>query len=422
VDAVMASFVDQPGVPLVSASLTCTGSTGAVSLAQERYIADSGASAGPQAWRIPVCVRTSSGATACDVLAQRTATLPLGSCAAWVMPNAGARGYYRTSYSPESVRDLAAGVEKLSPAERVAVLSDEWALVRAGRHGVGSYLDLASGFAGERSAPVMATLTRTLDTIGEELTSPATAPAYRAWVAALLRPVAREVGWKSSDDEGEDRAALRASVVATLGGTGRDPEVLTTAADLVRQELDRPGSIEPALLNVVVSLAAIRGDASLYERYLARSQKARDPEDRYRYLYALAAFPVPPLVRRTMDYALGPEVRTQDTKSLISRMLVNPDSGTLAWQLLQKRWGDLRKKTGDSGNDALIVGALQAFCDTTVASQARRFFGAHRVPDAARTLQQSIERITSCARLAAVQRPKLAEWLKRSQPRSFPIS
>ncbi len=34
VDAVMASFVDQPGVPLVSASLTCTGSTGAVSLAQ----------------------------------------------------------------------------------------------------------------------------------------------------------------------------------------------------------------------------------------------------------------------------------------------------------------------------------------------------------------------------------------------------
>lgn len=411
VDRVMASFVDQPGVPLVSSDLACDGTTGGVLLSQERYLADPVALPAPQVWRIPVCIRTPSGKTTCEVLAQRARTLPLARCAAWVIPNAGARGYYRTSYSPEMVPKLAAIVQSLPPVEQVALLSDEWALVRAARHDIGLYLHLASGLARERDATVMQTITRTLDTIGEEFTTGDTVAAYRAWVSSFLGPIAREVGWKSAPDEPEDRAALRAAVVGTLGRTARDTEVLAAARDLVKQELARPGSVQPALLNVVVTLAAIQGDARLYDDYVARSREATSPEARYRYLHALAAFPDPALVRRTMDYALGPEVRTQDTRVLISRMLTNPDSGKLAWQLLQSRWDDLQKKTGGSGNNTLIVSALQAFCDPEVAAEAKTFFAARPVPDAERTLQQAIERITSCARLAAAQRPKLAQWL-----------
>ena len=44
------------------------------------------------------------------------------------------------------LRRLAEEVDALAPGRADGLLSDEWALVRAGRHDVGSFLDLAAGF------------------------------------------------------------------------------------------------------------------------------------------------------------------------------------------------------------------------------------------------------------------------------------
>jgi aminopeptidase N len=334
------------------------------------------------------------------------------------MPNAGGLGYYRTNFDAAMVPRLAAAAESLSATERVALLSDEWALVRGRRHDVGSFLTLAAGLASDRTPAVIATLSNTLQNIGEELTTPATSASFAAWIAALFRPILKEVGWAGGRAD-EDRVLLRAAAIDVLGRTARDPDVLATSRDLVRQELSRPGSVDPTLLNIIVNVAAIQGSRSLYDEYVARSQAATDPEERYRYLYGLAAFSDPALVRQTMEYALGPEVRTQDTKILISRMLTNADTRALAWRLLQARWPDVQKKTGQFVGNTVIVGALQAFCDARTAAEMKQFFAAHPVPDAERTLQQSIERVTSCAQLAAAERPKLADWLKANpQPSS----
>ena len=78
----------------------------------------------------------------------------------------------------------------------------------------------------------------------------------------------------------------------------------------------------PAAFASIDRIAA-NGDAALYEKYLARSASAVDPADRYRFLFGLTSFTDPALVRRTMAYALGPEVRSQDTKLVIARLLGN---------------------------------------------------------------------------------------------------
>ena len=104
-------------------------------------------------------------------------------------------------------------------------------------------------------------------------------------------------------------------------------------------------SPEPTLLNAAVTVAAHGVDAALYEKYLARSRSASDPEEHYRYMYALASFSNPALVRRTMEYVLGPEVRNQDAKLLIARLIGNGDARALAWQLLREHWNDVQKKT-----------------------------------------------------------------------------
>jgi aminopeptidase N len=329
------------------------------------------------------------------------------------MANAGARGYYRVVNPPEMVRRIAGGVESLTPAERIALVSDEWALVRADRHDLGTFFDLAGGFKGERTPPVMDTLLDALESIDQELTTESSRPKYRAWVSALLRPALQEVGWTAGPGENEEKKALRARLVEGLGNTARDPDVIAKAREVVLSELANPGSADPTLLNAAVTVGARGGDVALYEKYLARSRSASDPEEHYRYMYALASFGDPSLVRRTMEYILGPEVRNQDAKLFISRLIGNDDARALAWQLLQARWNDVQKKTGEFVGNTVIVAALGSFCDARTLADVRRFFGVHKVPDAERTLQQAIERITACVARAAAQSSKLAAWLNR---------
>jgi aminopeptidase N len=411
VDRVMASFVDQPGVPLVHVEVECGASGATATLTQDRYVEGPAPDQTSPAWSIPVCLKTAAGKTVCEVMSAKTATLTLDACPAWVLPNAGARGYYRTSYSPAMLRKIASGISAVTSAERIGLLSDEWALVRAGRHDVGSYMDLASVFGAERTPEVMATLTGTLRTIGEDLTTQASAPAYRRWLSKLLQPALKDVGWDVRPGEPASRQELRATLVRTLGATAHDPEVLAKSRTLVLAELKKPGTVDPTLLGVIVNLAASQGDQALYDLYLARARAAADPEEKYRYLGALAAFSDATLARRTVDYVLGPEVRSQDAKLFLAGLLSNPAINALAWQVIKERWAEVQKKTGEFVGNTVIVSALSAFCEARMRDDVKQFFDTHKVPDAERTLQQSLERIAACARRAETQAPKLSAWL-----------
>ncbi len=334
------------------------------------------------------------------------------NCPAWVIGNAGARGYYRTASPPAMIRTMAEKVETLSAEERMAVLSDESALVRATRHEVGTFLDLVSGFRDERTSRVVSTFASVLSTIDEEFTTGATRSAYRAWVGRFIAPAVADVGVEARAGDTDEVKSLRATVVNLAGKTARDAQVLAKARSLVSLELDKPRSIEPTLLGVLINLAAIDGDAALYDRYLDRVKTATDPEEHDGYMYALTSFANPLLVRRTMDLALSDVVRSQDAKYVVAALLANSDTHRLAWQLARERWPEIQKKTGEFIGNTVLVGALATFCDARTAAEVKSFFSTHKVPDAERTLQQSIERIQSCAASAAVQGPKLAQWLK----------
>jgi hypothetical protein len=47
------------------------------------------------------------------------------------------------------------------------------------------------------------------------------------------------------------------------------------------------------------------------------------------------------------------------------------------------------------------------------ATDVQQFFADHKVPEAERTIQQVVERISRCAELVTTQGPKLATWLNK---------
>ncbi|HVJ26029.1 MAG TPA: M1 family metallopeptidase [Vicinamibacterales bacterium] len=413
VDRVMASFVDQPGLPLVSFDVRCNGKTGEIALSQERYIRDGTTSPSTtEQWQIPVCFRIAGGNTSCELLTAKRTVVPVDSCPAWTIGNAGGRGYYRTASSIDTVRELSRAVPKLTPVERMAVLSDEWALARASHHDVGATLDLAAGFGQERTPQVMQGLAGILSSAAANLTTEATKAPFRAWIRELVSPSLEELGMTPQSTDTDDMKLLRATLMGLLGGAARDERVLARARAIVKEELAKPASVDPTLLSLAVDLAAIEGDSVLYDQYLARSRAAVSPEERERYLYGLTSFTNTALVKRTFDLALSSDVRSQDAQLVIGSLLANRDAADQVWTLVRERWDEIQKKTGESVGNTNLVSALGRACRAGRADEIEKFFATHKVPDAERTLQQSLESIRSCARFAESQGPNLAAWLK----------
>src|SRR4029078_7265755 len=61
---------------------------------------------------------------------------------AWCIGNADSRGFYRTNYDDATLARGLPAVAELRPAERIALISDQWALVRADQAPIERFLDL----------------------------------------------------------------------------------------------------------------------------------------------------------------------------------------------------------------------------------------------------------------------------------------
>jgi aminopeptidase N len=421
VERILPTFVNQPGFPVIDVSLACHDDRTAVTLKQHRLSIGEGGSGGPggardanERWQVPVCIKTSGlSAPACEVLTEPSRTFALdGPCAPWVFANAGAHGYYRTAYTPDLLRAMAPHVEAdLSPAERLALIADEWLLVRADRHTVADYLTLAAGFGGEHTSGVLTEVADRLELVHDHFTTPASRPGFEAFVRSLFRPLLDEVGFSPSPADTDDRRALRAAVVEVLGTTGEDADLIARARASLDRSLAGGPPLEPTLAHAVVRIAAAHGDAALFDALQGAAERTATPEEHYRYLNALAEFRDPALVERALDRTLSPSLRTQDTPTYLAAFFHNPAARDRAWSFVAARWEALAPKVTIFGGDTTLIGALDGFCDVAKREAIRVFFAAHPLPSAVRTLAQTLERIDNCVSLRGRQTPVVTEWI-----------
>jgi aminopeptidase N len=415
VDQIMPTFVKQAGVPIINVKSQCSGNSTTVTLDQRRYFYDREKfqATNDEVWEVPLCMKASAGkgAAQCKLLTKREETFTLPGCSTWVLANAGATGYYRVGYEPDAVRALASDAEtKLSPAERIALQTDIWASVRVGREPVGDYLALAQGLGGDRNRAVLEDVLSRLDYIGQYLVTDSDRESYRMWLRQYLSPIIKDVGWESKPGESDEQRMLRARVFQSLGYDARDPEALAEARKITDKALDNPASVDRELAVSAFRLAAVNGDQAFYDKLMAMLKNAKAPEEYYIALFTLPQFGDPKLLQNTLDYAISPEVRSQDAVSLISSVMQNPVGEKLAWDFVLTHW-DAVQKVGGPFASGQIVGATSSFCDAHMRDQVADFYAAHKIEAAERTYRQSIERINNCVDLKSQQEPKLAAWL-----------
>ena len=412
VDRVMSTFVLQAGVPQLEVTPSCSGNRQSASLRQSRFLLDGSASQSRERWQIPVCFKTPGSPSSCVVMTEAAQTFTVGeTCSPWVFANAGGRGYYRTVYSGEALKALARDVQSLTPAERLSLVSDEWALVRAGRHTVDNYLDLASGFGREPMAQVLGVVTARLGFIDSYLTSPDNRKKLQSFVRSLLQPAYRDVGFDRAPSDSEDRRSLRNAIVGALGETAEDPDVIDKATRAVRAALGGGAPLDPILAGTLVNIAATHGDTELFELLSKAAARATSPDEHYRYLFALTSFENPALMTRALEHARSADLKSQDTALYLGAFLGNDSARDRAWAFVKAHWSELLPKVNVSGSDINLVSSLSSFCSTDARDDIRSFFASHPLPTASRALQQTFERIDNCVATRRAQQPALDRWL-----------
>jgi aminopeptidase N len=425
VDAIMKSFVDQPGAPVLSAVGACRtlarragplGPAGASppTLMQERFSSAAGAPSSSQRWTIPVCTRTPGSKARCEVMDTPARSMEADSCQ--TVLNAGGRGYYFSEYSPDALHALRANVARLEAVERLGLLGDEWWMARTGRHDVGEYLDLAGSLASIETGPGIAMVAERLSTIANSVVPAADTARFEAWIRSRFTPALDKVGLTGRSRDSETERADRAALTSLVGIVGNDPAVQARVRALVDTYLAKPSSLPASFVTPALQIAALHGGTDLYERYQGQlAALTNQPEEHYRMLFALSWFRDPSLVSRTLDLTISPSLRGQDTGGLLSAIFDRPWARDAAWTFVRAHWNELSTRLTTFSGVAVLVEALGNFCSSERANEVRQFFTDHPAPTAARTLEQTIERIQSCAAFRERQAPAFSRWLRGQQ-------
>jgi hypothetical protein len=171
-----------------------------------------------------------------------------------------------------------------------------------------------------------------------------------------------------------------------------------------------PGFAGAAELRAQLLAAATRGRGAS-EALAAAADAASSPEDQYRYLFALAAFQDPALLRRALERTLSPQLRNQDVALYLARFFINEQAQGLAWAFVKEHWSALAPKVTIFGGDTNLIRSMGAFCEAGPRDEIAAFFAAHPLPAAARTLTQTVEQISSCIALKQRQTPAVTAWL-----------
>ncbi len=305
--AVMETFINQPGVPLVRVE-TLRG--GRIRLTQERFANYGAQMRGNPLWRIPVHLRYSDGQNTYDrqiLLNEREQTFKLETKRhpLWIHVNNDEYGYYRWTAPADMLEIMARDSESiLTIRERVGFIDNISALLDLGLLSGKDYLRIIGFFAQDPVPEVLSVLADTVNKVYDDFIDPELEETFAAYVRVTLKPTLEKIGLEHRHGEKDNVSSLRSQLLYLLGDKGKDPEVLDYLKTLARKYLENPRQVDPSLAGVSLALSAIDGDVELFETYRDKFETVSTPVERSRYLNALGYFRRPEIRKIALLYSL----------------------------------------------------------------------------------------------------------------------
>jgi puromycin-sensitive aminopeptidase len=192
-----------------------------------------------------------------------------------------------------------------------------------------------------------------------------------------------------------------------LGVVGADEDVRARARIIHDEYVQNGDHPDPDLVAAAITVIAESGTKDEFHAFLQRWRDATNPQEELRYLYALARFHDDEAFRQVLDLSLT-DVRTQNAPFLLGRALSNQTHGPVAWQFVRQNWPTLLERFPSSTIARMAEGVRWLI---EVADDVQGFFAEHPVPQAAKTMEQHLERLRVNVAFATREHAALATAL-----------
>jgi alanyl aminopeptidase len=424
VTAGMRSFLDQPGLPLVSTSLHCAGNKATLALSQSRYLPFGVVSDAKPQWTLPVCVRLARGEKStkqCFLLEQPSQEFPIeGRCPDAYLPNADASGYYRFTMADADFSALRPHVKTLMPTEQMIYADAVSSAFVRGTLAPGAVLDAMPGLSISELPQVATALVGQFAWIREYLATDTTRPALDAFAAAQFAPRLAALGLERRPNDTDMTTELRARLVNVLAVIAHEPALRRQLNDLGRQALglDSGGAVDltrlnPDLRGDILKVTVQDSGEPAFKAILGELTNNHQTRQRYEMLAALGATHDPTLGEQARNYGLTPAVAVGEIQFLYTSQVTESENRDAFWQWLGSNYATLVARLPDQYQSYLIRLAAAKRCSKSQADEIRAWFAPKitSIIGGERALAQSLESIDQCAALREhVGEQALASW------------
>ncbi len=378
-----ATFLDQPGVPVVSVAVTCDAGKGKVALAQRRYVPLGSPVSQDQTWQVPVTLRygaaggNAAGArseTAKVLVDAATKSADLAFCPDWVQANHGGFGYYVSEYSGALLDSLSAAATRLPIPEQMALINDVRFLFSAGDLSPEAALGVLPRFTASTHRLVVESALDLALSLEDNLVSEAVRPNYERYLVRLFGARGAKLGFAKHAGESLDDTLLRPRVIRNLGIAAADPAIRTEARRLTEVWFSDPKAIEPEMLSTVLGIAATAGDVALFDRLEAAALKEQDRRSRGQILGALGQFRDPAAVEKGLQLVLAGKFDIREAGSVAWNLSGDRVSRGLVYDWVKRSFDPLAAAMPEQ-YAAGLVWTTTGFCDTARRDEIAAFFG-----------------------------------------------
>lgn len=378
------TWLQHEGFPVLDVSHTASDMT----LRQERFYADGRVGRG--IWHIPVRYTTGT----------QTGTLMLSSRRdVYADPerfvaNHGRTGFYRVQYHGRFYDEILSNLSEMPAQDRWGIQNDMFAFCMSGRATIHDYLELIEQYMSDPDYLPVSNVGHNLILLLHLSHDHSWGSQIRQTSRHFFGGMLQRLGWTGSADDSHTDAFLRSMAITQTGRL--DGHVSVHARRLF--EGYREGNtelIQPDIRGAVMAVVAHKGGVRLHNTLRHMFEEDISVEEKMQILEGMCGFDKPAILRRTLEYLLTDNVRSQNVPMGIVQIAANPHSRSVLWPWIQDRWDSLESKVG-VGNPLLsrVVSSLSMVCSIDDYDDFRAFFAAHPVPGTERAQAQTLELIS----------------------------
>ncbi len=402
-------FLNQVGFPIVNVALDCTTSS-TVRLTQQRMIPLGSTAKEDEIWDVPVCFSWSNG-NQCVLLKKAAEEFPLRAktCPTWLFADAGAAGYYATTYSQPPEK----GFANLSIADKAAYARNGRLLFASGLGNLEQELRAAT-VSSDNNALLVGQSVAMLSSVAAWV-PPDLHSAYAARIEKLYGEKARKLGWHSNTAEPLDVRSLRLQLLPFVATYGEDANLAKEARSLADGWLKDHNSLEADITPSVLYVAAYNGDRELFDAMVKNLRETKVQRERSWIISSLGGFRDPSIRQSALELIGSPGLDARET----SVLLFNSSDQTreTVWKFVRANFDHLNAILPSARGVPFatrLPDTTAGFCDTEHADEVQAFFRPRleSLPGGARSLARNVEGIRLCAAKADASKSAVAEFLQ----------